>query len=164
MAFVVKSIPSMREVAFAIEGDAPATRVARRIVRDLGAQPFAISKSAKAAYHAWGGFTSPLLVALLALAEQVAAAAGLSPSSARKRALPILRQTLDNYARFGAAAAFSGPIVRGDVEVVRKHLAMLKTQPEARAAYVALSNAALKYLPSQNASELAELLRRASKL
>lgn len=40
--------------------------------------------------------------------------------------LPILQQTLANYAALGAAGAFSGPIVRGDVETVRSHIRTLK--------------------------------------
>jgi predicted short-subunit dehydrogenase-like oxidoreductase (DUF2520 family) len=45
--------------------------VARRIVRDLGAEAFPIRKAAKTLYHALGSFSSPLLVAALATAERV---------------------------------------------------------------------------------------------
>jgi len=121
MTFVSASVPSLHGISFALEGDAKALRVARKIVRDLGAEAFSISKKKKSAYHAWGGFTSPLLIALLVTGEKVAHAAGLSSAEARKRMLPILRQTLANYAKLGPAEAFSGPIVRGDAEVVRKH-------------------------------------------
>ena len=54
-------------------------------------------------------------------AERVAHAAGLFECEARKKMLPIVRQTLANYAKLGPAEAFSGPIVRGDAQVVRKH-------------------------------------------
>ena len=40
--------------------------------------------------------------------------------------IPILLQTLANYASFGAAGAFSGPIVRGDVDTVKRHLRVLR--------------------------------------
>jgi predicted short-subunit dehydrogenase-like oxidoreductase (DUF2520 family) len=160
MTFVRGSVPSLKGVAFAFEGDPAAVRVARRIVRDLGAEAFPISRSRKMAYHAWGAFASPLLIALLVTAERVARAAGLSTAEARRKALPILRQTLDNYARLGPAGAFSGPIVRGEAQVVREHLRELQKMPEARAVYVALARAGLRHLPAGNRTELEKLLKK----
>ena len=159
MTFVRGSIPPLKGVAFALEGDPAAVRVARRIVRDLGSGAFPISRNKKMAYHAWGAFTSPLLVALLVTAERIAGAAGLSTAEARRKALPILRQTLANYAKLGPAGAFSGPIVRGDAQVVREHLRELKKVPEARAVYVALARAGLRYLPAGNRGELERVLQ-----
>ena len=160
MTFVRGSIPSLQGVAFALEGDAKAIRVARRVTRDLGGDAFPIPKTCKIAYHAWGGFSSPLLVAMLVTAEQVARAAGLSPTQARKIMLPIVKQTLANYSALGPAGAFSGPIVRGDVPIVRKHLRTLQKIPGAKEVYMALSRAALEYLPARNRKELGKLLAR----
>jgi predicted short-subunit dehydrogenase-like oxidoreductase (DUF2520 family) len=160
MTFVPGSIPSLKGVAFALEGDAKAIRVARRVTRDLGGEAFPISKASKIAYHALGGFSSPLLVAMLATAEQVARAAGLSTAQARKTMLPIVKQTLANYSALGPAGAFSGPIVRGDVAIVRGHLRALQKIPGARGVYLALAGAALQYLPARNRKELEKLLGR----
>ena len=159
MTFVSGSIPSLHGIPLALEGDARAVRAAREIARDLGAEPFSISKSKKSAYHAWGGFTSPLLIALLVTGERVAHAAGLSPVDARKKMLPIVRQTLANYAKLGPAGAFSGPIVRGDAQVVRKHVKELRKIPGAKDVYMALARAGLRYLPLRNRKELEKLLR-----
>jgi predicted short-subunit dehydrogenase-like oxidoreductase (DUF2520 family) len=159
MTFVTASVPSLRGTPFALEGDAKSLRAARAIVRDLGGEVFPISKSRKSAYHAWGGFASPLLIALLVTGEKVAHAAGLSQGDARKKMLPILRQTLANYAKLGPAASFSGPIVRGDVHVVGKHMKELNKIPEAREVYLALARASIRYLPSGNRSELRKLLK-----
>ena len=89
-------------------------------------EAFSISKNRKPAYHAWGAFTSPLLIALLVTGEKVARAAGLSSAEARRKMMPIVRQTLANYAKLGPAGAFSGPIVRGDAQVVRQHLSRVE--------------------------------------
>lgn len=158
MTFVSGSRPSLAGVSFAIEGDRAAVRVARGIVRDLGGRPYPIKKEQKAAYHAWGAFTSPLLTALLATSERVAALAGVDRRGARRRAIPILLQTLANYASFGAPGAFSGPIVRGDVETVSRHLKALQRSTAARDAYSSLARAALEYLPTKNKSTLRKLL------
>jgi predicted short-subunit dehydrogenase-like oxidoreductase (DUF2520 family) len=147
MTFVGGSVASFRGVPWGLEGDEAALRMARRIARALGGESFVLSKQAKPAYHAWGAFLSPLLVAALVASEQVARAAGLSAAEARKRMMPIVRQTLANYAALGPAGAFSGPLVRGDTEVVRMHLKALKKTPESRRVYLALAQTALRHLP-----------------
>ncbi len=157
MTFVRDSLPSLAGVPFAIEGNGAAVKVARRIVNDLGGHPYPIRKADKAAYHAWGTFASPLFTALLATTERVAAVAGVKPKDARRRMIPILRQTLANYAAFGAAGAFSGPIVRGDVDTVKRHVRVLSGVPAARL-YLALAQAALRYLPAKRKNALRKAL------
>ena len=148
----------MAGVPFAVEGDAPAEKLARRVIADLGGRAYGISKKEKAAYHAWGTFASPLLTSLLAVTEHVAKAAGVKSKAARRRMIPILLQTLANYASFGPAGAFSGPIIRGDVETVKRHLRVLRDVPQAHRAYQALALAAVQYLPSKNKAALRRAL------
>lgn len=161
MTFVSKSRPTFQGVPFAIEGDPRAVRAVRKMARDLGAQAFSLSARTKGAYHAWSTYSSPLLIALLVTAEQVARTAGVPPHAARRRMLPILEQTLRNYGALGPSAAFSGPLVRGDTETIAAHLQALRGSREARKAYVALAESALKYLPVKNRDRIARLLRKA---
>jgi predicted short-subunit dehydrogenase-like oxidoreductase (DUF2520 family) len=140
-----------------MEGDASAVRVARSIVRDLGGQAATIKKQDKVAYHAFATMICPLLVSLLAASEKTAALAGISVVDARRRMLPIIRQTLSNYEKLGPAAAFSGPIVRGDVETIQAHLNVLAKIPAAKNAYAALARAALDLLPNSNRRQVARL-------
>ncbi len=158
MTFVHGSRPSLKGVPFAVEGDAAAVRVAEEIVRTLGGEPFPISPARKPAYHAWGAFASPLLVAALVAAEQAAKLAGVDPVQARRRMMPIIRQTVENYAKLGPAGAFSGPIVRGDAAVVRAHLKILRRSPQVLRAYLALAQIAVRYLPARNRNQLTKLL------
>jgi predicted short-subunit dehydrogenase-like oxidoreductase (DUF2520 family) len=158
MTFVRGSAPQLTGVPFAVEGDAVAMRMARQIVNNLGGRPYAIRKEDKAAYHAWGTFASPLLTALLVTSEQVATAAGLQPREAKRRMLPILKQTLANYAAADAARAFSGPMIRGDIDTVERHLRILRRMPVAKEVYEALAQAALVYLPGKNKPMLRRVL------
>ncbi len=160
MTFVPGTTPRMKAVPFAVEGDRPAVSIARRIVRNLGAEIFPIKKEAKVLYHALGSFSSPLVVATLVTAERVGRAAGLSRSQTRKVMAPILRQTIQNYVKSGPAAAFSGPIKRGDLETVRRHLRELKRVPGASEVYRALVKSALRDLPAGNRMALEALLQR----
>jgi predicted short-subunit dehydrogenase-like oxidoreductase (DUF2520 family) len=158
MTFVPGSRPDFRIVPFAVEGDRQAVTLARQLVRSLGSEVFTIPAASKTLYHALGSFSSPLVVATLVTAERVGRAAGLTPSQTRKVMAPILQQTLRNYLEHGAAAAFSGPIKRGDLETVRRHLRELKRVPDAVAVYRALVRSALRGLPSARKQELLRLL------
>ena len=149
---------SLAGVPFAIEGDAAAARASRAIVKELGGKAYTIRRQDKVAYHAWGTFASPLLTALLATTEHVAAAAGVNRREAKRRMLPILQQTLANYAARGAAGGFSGPIVRGDVETIRRHLRVLRKVPEAEQVYAALAKAAVRYLPGKRKPQVRGVL------
>jgi predicted short-subunit dehydrogenase-like oxidoreductase (DUF2520 family) len=159
MTFVAGAHPSLTDVPFAIEGDEKARRVAHQIVHELGGESFTLPAAHKAAYHAWATLTSPLLLAFLVTLEEAARAAGLTREDARRKSLPIIRQTLANYARLGPARSFSGPLIRGDVETVTKHLAALRKRPVTRDVYVALARAALRGLPVKNRNGLTRLLR-----
>ena len=150
---------SLAGVPFAIEGDVAAVRAGRAIVKALGGKAYAIRRQDKVAYHAWGTFASPLLTALLATTEHVAAAAGLNRREAKRRMLPILQQTLANYAALDAAGAFSGPIVRGDVETIRRHLRVLRKVPAAAEVYAALAKAAVRYLPGRRTRTVRKVLK-----
>ena len=160
MSFVRGATTSLKNVSFALEGDARARRIARGMVRDVGGHSFELEKSAKPLYHAFGAFTSPLLIATLAAGERVARKAGLSKAQARAAVGPIVAQTLKNYLEKGSAEAFSGPLVRGDVATIRKHLEVLRSEPKVRQAYIALVRCALETLPVKSAGAIAALLPR----
>ena len=154
MTFVAGKKPSWRSVSFAIEGDDDAVHLAKQIATDLGGRAFDIDRRSKVLYHVFGAFASPLVIALMSTMEQVAEAAGIPQEKAKEMMRPLLGETLNNYLRADAASAFSGPLVRGDTQTVRKHLAHLERIPEAREVYIALAKAALERLPVKNKAAL----------
>jgi predicted short-subunit dehydrogenase-like oxidoreductase (DUF2520 family) len=154
MTFVRGSVPDLSEVPFAVEGDALAIRVVSRVVRCLGARPVPIRKQDKPAYHLFATMICPLLISLLAASEQAAQLASISQNEARRRMLPIIRETISNYEKLGAAAAFTGPFVRGDVETVHMHVKALARSSPLREVYAALARAAVQNLPRRNAKEI----------
>jgi predicted short-subunit dehydrogenase-like oxidoreductase (DUF2520 family) len=72
---------------------------------------------------------------------------------------PIVQQTIANYFDRGAADAFSGPLIRGDVTTVRKHLKVLGEVPEAKQVYLSLARAAMRTLPVKNKEQLKRILK-----
>jgi predicted short-subunit dehydrogenase-like oxidoreductase (DUF2520 family) len=158
MTFVSQSSIDLKGVPFALEGNPKALAVIGAVVGRLGGKPFRIAAEFKPAYHAFGFFSSPALVALIAAAQQVGKMAGLSERQARDLMEPIVRQTIDNCFRSTPQEAFSGPLRRGDLATVRKHLEALKQQPNLRELYRALSRIALQHLPVGNADEMKKLI------
>lgn len=158
-SFVRTSRGEMRGIWFGVEGDAAAVRVARRIALNFGGRVLHIEPRNKALYHAMGSFSSPMVVAVLALAEQIGRAAGVPRRAQRGMIEPILLRTIKNYFERGPAAAFSGPLVRGDVTTIRAHLASLGRVPGVLEVYKALVRSAIKTLPVGKKREIDKLVR-----
>jgi predicted short-subunit dehydrogenase-like oxidoreductase (DUF2520 family) len=161
--FVPGSEPNLAGTPFAVEGDAPAVRLAKEIASKIngGGEVFTIKPEAKVLYHAVGAFASPLLVSMLSVAERVAKSAGVKNPNALMR--KILLQTVENFLGNGSQAAFSGPIRRGDVATVKKHLAALNKVPHAKEVYEALAQNAIENLPVNNETELRKAIRSRKK-
>lgn len=125
----------------AVEGDPRAVEMAERLAHDIGLHPFRLRPEAKALYHAGAVFASNYFVVVEAIAQQLLERAGLERENAWAALVPLVRGTFDNLTRGAPAEALTGPVVRGDVVTVERHLTAL---PEAdRALYRALGNAAL---------------------
>jgi predicted short-subunit dehydrogenase-like oxidoreductase (DUF2520 family) len=133
----------------------------------LGGSAFKIDRRNKPLYHAFGAFLSPLLVVHLKSAFELAVEAGIPPKQVATFMGPILTRTLENLLphlgrQGGAGKAFSGPLVRGDLGTIEKHLQILKNTP-AGSIYRALVNAAIQSdLPIRNRSAMRKLLRARS--
>jgi len=154
--FVKTSRPDLRGVPFAIEGDAAAVRAASAAGKALGMDVFRIQPANKVLYHAMGAFTSPLLVSTLYAGERVGQAAGIrEPRAVMRR---ILRETIENFLRGGSAAAFSGPIRRGDLKTVQRHLRELRKVQGTETIYKVLAIQAVHGLPGKEKKAMMKVL------
>jgi predicted short-subunit dehydrogenase-like oxidoreductase (DUF2520 family) len=139
---------------FSVEGDAPALRVGRRIVRDFGAQAFTIRPSAKPLYHAAALMASPNLTALIDISFEMLSRCGLTPNQSQKVLLPLLRSTIENLAAADPARSLTGTFKRGDVATVRKHVEAISSKNlfEALEAYVLLGRRSMRLANRKSAS------------
>src|SRR5229473_2284228 len=152
------SVPSLEGKVFTIEGQAPAVRVARRIARALGGSPVRIVGSKKLLYHAAAAMAAGHVLAVEEAATQVLVSLGMKRSEAMRALLPLTRQVLDNFERLGPRTAWTGPLSRGDFQVVRAHSRVLRESPKEFAyAYEALNCLAASVLAKDPAGMLAEL-------
>jgi predicted short-subunit dehydrogenase-like oxidoreductase (DUF2520 family) len=109
----------------AVEGDVRAVETASLVARAVGLTPFPISGGSKALYHATAALLANSTVALAGLAERLARDAGLPEELRARIYLPLLRGTVENLERLGPARALTGPVRRGDVVTIERHLAAL---------------------------------------
>jgi len=137
------AIPPLEGKIFAIEGDAMAVRTARKIARAFGAVPSPIEARHKPLYHAAGALAAGHTLVVVEAAIQLLMSLGMKRREAMRALLPMTRQVLQNYERLGPRAAWTGPLARGDYEVVAKHLNVLQDySPEYQQAYEALNHLA----------------------
>ena len=148
------TVPPLEGKVFAIEGDPMAVRTARKIARALGAAPSQIDARNKPLYHAAGALAAGHTLVVVEAAIQLLMSLGMKRSEAMRALLPMTKQVLQNYERLGPRAAWTGPLARGDYEVVAKHLNVLQQySQEYRDAYDALNRLAERVLTPDAAND-----------
>lgn len=101
-----------------MEGDAAAARVLGAAFSAIGARIVTIDPQFKSIYHSAAVFSSNYLVALLDVAVEAYAKAGVPRDEALRLMEPLVRGAVDNVFRLGTREALTGPIARGDVATV----------------------------------------------
>lgn len=159
----VRSIPGS---TFSITAGDDVRDWAIRLVSDIGGVPFLLADEDKPLYHAAACFASNYLVSLMEIVASLYGKVGLSPEDVLRSVQPLVRGTINNIFEKGVEASLTGPITRGDITTVRKHLNALseKTpvflEPYRRLGLVALSMALKKGAVSrERAEELEALLK-----
>jgi predicted short-subunit dehydrogenase-like oxidoreductase (DUF2520 family) len=117
---------------------APAYRpVAETLVLEMGGEPFFVAEADRTLYHAALVTGANHLVTLVAEAADLLRTAGVAEPG--RILAPLLTAALDNGLRRGDRG-LTGPVSRGDVGTVGRHLETLAERaPESVAAYVAMA-------------------------
>ncbi|MGN6160192.1 MAG: Rossmann-like and DUF2520 domain-containing protein [Marmoricola sp.] len=124
---------------FGVTVDATDRAEAAELVRTLGGNPMWVAEENRTLYHAGMAHGANHLVTLVAQSMDLLAQAGADNPAAALR--PLLTAALDNALAQGDAA-LTGPIVRGDVNTVRAHVAeILRSAPDTLPSYVTLARA-----------------------
>jgi predicted short-subunit dehydrogenase-like oxidoreductase (DUF2520 family) len=127
-----------------VQGDPRAVSRARTLARILGMTPRTIPDLDPIAYHAAAGLVANGAAALAAVGAELLVRAGVARSVAPEMLGPLLRSVAENVERLGFPEALTGPVRRGDVAGLEKHLATLRAKlPEAVSLYLAAAQAQL---------------------
>jgi len=147
------------------EGDDAAVTVLEALAEAVGARPVRISTAGKSLYHAAAVMASNYLIALLDASLDSAEAAGIAREAALAALTPLVRATVENVADLGPAEALTGPIARGDEQLVARQLRdLVAARPELAAIYRTLGRRTVELalrkgsLDPQQAARLRALL------
>ncbi|MDQ4039911.1 MAG: DUF2520 domain-containing protein [Actinomycetota bacterium] len=111
--------------------------VAETLVLEMGGEPVWVEESARTLYHAALVVGSNHLITLVAEARDLLRTAGVDDPA--RLLAPLLGAALDNSLRYGDKA-LTGPVSRGDVGTVRRHLrTLVEHAPGSVASYVAMA-------------------------
>jgi len=148
-----------RGVVFDLEGDRRAMKEAMGLARSLGGLPIQLNAQGKALCHAAGTLVAGHLMALVDLGTRGLIRAGVPRRLAWPALQPLVRETLAGYGRWGAAA-WTGPLQRGDVGTVRRHLTALRALPHPyREVYLTLARASVALYRKRQSAATRELRR-----
>ncbi len=124
---------------FFLDGDSRAVTLLERLASSVGGHPVRIAPEAKVLYHAAAVMSANYLTTLLDAALELYETVGLDRAQARRAVAPLVQATIHNVLEKGTLSSLTGPVVRGDVLVIARHIeALKKAAPEIARLYCAL--------------------------
>ncbi len=165
-ASVDQAIGNIPGSTFAIEAEEPLSSTLKDMAAALEGEWVILKAGDKVLYHAAAVFACNYLVTLVKLATDLWQTFDVPPAQATRDLMPLLRGTLSNIENVGLPNCLTGPIARGDLGTISRHLeslgkqapALLKIYKELGQQTVPIALAKGK-IDSQRAEELKALMR-----
>jgi predicted short-subunit dehydrogenase-like oxidoreductase (DUF2520 family) len=129
----IENIPGS---TFALEAEEPLLSTLKAMATALDGQWVELKAKDKVLYHAAAVFACNYMVTLVKLATDLWQTFNIPPRQATQALLPLIRGTLHNIETIGIPDCLTGPIARGDIGTINKHLHALKsTSPHLLSTY-----------------------------
>jgi predicted short-subunit dehydrogenase-like oxidoreductase (DUF2520 family) len=117
---------AFRGITVAVDASTPSLRRRlAKLARDIGARPRHVDDSQRVLYHAAAVFTSNYLIAVVYEGVRLLEASGWPRAEAERALLPLVEGVVVNLRKRGTVGALTGPIRRGDVDTINRHLQAL---------------------------------------
>ena len=158
-----RAIEAFHGATVAVEGDDQLVAHLADMAEALGATAVRLAPGSKAAYHAAAVLAAGGFVALLDAIAELGRAAGLDEQGALAVYGGLIEQTLSNARALGIRTALTGPMTRGDVGTLQRHLdALRRLAPAALPLYEAAAEREIALAEARGslAPEVAESMRR----
>ncbi len=160
-----QAITNLPGSTFAIEADEPLKKTLTEIAQALDGDWVYLTSEDKALYHAAACIACNYFYTLVKTATDLWQNFGKSTEAATKAYIPLLQGSVNNIAHVGFPGCLTGPIARGDVKTIQRHLeALEKYAPDVLPLYKELGlrtipiGTAKGTLSEEKASELRSLL------
>ncbi|MBW3670321.1 MAG: DUF2520 domain-containing protein, partial [Acidobacteria bacterium] len=140
------------------EGESSTIEIAQTISHIADGELRAIETTLKPLYHAAAVFGSNYVAASLGAASELMEAVGIDGSESALRELA--RSAIDNWISQEGQSKFTGPIARGETDIIRRHLEALEPFPLHDESYRVLARLLLEAIaPGSRDSNLQEINR-----
>lgn len=130
-----------RDIFISLEGDEQLINILEDLTKQLSSKSLKLNPEQKSMLHVAAVFSSNYLVALLHQVEQILEKADLTDGIQLLE--PLIHQTIQNIHQKGTVDALTGPISRGDVKSVEKHINQLERDQTLLNAYKMLGEIAV---------------------
>lgn len=108
-----------------VEGQETAVQEIKGLFCGLGHKVFTINPCDKTKYHAAAAFASNYVTAAMHIAIQLLKECGFNENDARKLLAPVSLGNINSVLADGTVQALTGPVERGDISTIKKHLDVL---------------------------------------
>ena len=124
-AGIDQAIENLPGSTFAIEAEEPMKTTLTEIARALDGDLVYLTSEDKALYHAAACIACNYFYTLVKIATDLWQNFGKTTQEATKAYIPLLQGSVNNIANIGFPGCLTGPIARGDVKTIQRHLAAL---------------------------------------
>jgi predicted short-subunit dehydrogenase-like oxidoreductase (DUF2520 family) len=125
-AGIDQAIANLPGSTFAIEAEEPVKTTLTEMARALRGDIVYLTSEDKVLYHAAAAIACNYFTTIVKLATDLWRNFGKTSADGIKAYLPLLRGTLTNIETAGFPKCLTGPIARGDVVTIGRHIAALK--------------------------------------
>ncbi|MVT55969.1 DUF2520 domain-containing protein [Bradyrhizobium yuanmingense] len=125
-ATAVRSLPGC---TITIEADEPLLSTLKAITQRLECRVNQLPPGRRGRYHAAAGYLSQFINVLFAEAATIWKSWGATEEEAVRALLPLAKGTLSSIEAAGIANGMAGPVSRGDIGSIEKHVAALSKMP-----------------------------------
>ncbi len=130
LASITSKTASFEGIYFDVEGEEEAVSKLELLAEDLGAKSIRVSPKEKELLHVSAVIASNYLVSLADIAIQVSGSSNIPQKTLMDALLPLMKSSLDNLKELSPSEALTGPISRGDVQTVQRHVKLLENEEE----------------------------------
>lgn len=116
------ALVSLPGCTISIEAESPLLNTLQQLATVIGCHTIRLPAGCRARYHASGGYASQFVNVLLREATDLWKTFGIAEEDAVRALLPLLKGTIASIESAGLAQGMPGPVSRGDVGTVRRHV------------------------------------------
>lgn len=152
------SYKKLNSIYFTLEGEEAKLEVLKLMLLKMGNHVITIDYTKKALYHLANVMVSNMVLSIISFGEEYLVKCGIEGEKAIEALYPLIISNVKNIGESGILSSLTGPVSRGDVGTIKKHLEVIPEEQEE--IYKALSRRLLDLSVKGNKSKNYDEIRR----